>query len=415
MFWLVGAELLVNVGRGILTLALGLFLYRSTGDVWAFALAFSSEFAFSLVMQGLAGATADRFDSAKVLALTSSACALLFGLVLGAGALSPATGLEQGPWLAMLLSAALNLLRPFLRASLFAVVHRAVSEDRYERLNSYLAVALQVGQLSGMAAAGLMLENLRAAQIFAIIGLFHLGAALCYLVFWLEVGRRNVGSSQRATTPPGGAQLATVLGYVRSNPEVLSLCAIASVDVALVALFNLALAPVVQDRFDGRLRWMTILDMSFAIGALLGGCYLSARRSPLGVRVSPTLGAAAAGAAVFAGFAFAFPVAFLLPAIGVFGFLVTMSTVVWQAGLQLAAPTSMKGRLGSLRLLCNSLTVAGATLLASLLNDRRLMSVAVFSVLFALACLAAVVPLYVAFRPGLARLRPKLLASERGS
>jgi len=53
MPWLVGAEFLISAARGILSLALGLLLYRSTGQVWAFALAFSSEFAFSLVIQGI--------------------------------------------------------------------------------------------------------------------------------------------------------------------------------------------------------------------------------------------------------------------------------------------------------------------------------------------------------------------------
>jgi hypothetical protein len=414
MFWLVAAELLVNVGRGILTLALGVFLYRSTGDVWAFALAFSSEFAFSLVMQGLAGATADRFDSAKVLAVASAGCALLFGLVLGAAALSGAAPLEEGPLLALLLSAGLNLARPFLRASQFAVMHRAVSETGYERINSYLAIALQVGQLSGMAAAGLMLESLRAAHIFAAIGLFHLGAALCHLAFWVQVARRSPVACAPGDTPRATVALTSVIGHVRANPQILALCVIASVDVALVALFNLALAPVVQERFDGRLRWMTILDMSFAIGALLGGGYLTARRTPLGMRLAPTLGAVATGGGVFAGFALELPVALLIAAIGAFGCLATMSTVMWQAGLQLAAPSSMKGRLGSLRLLCNSVAVAGATLLASAASDRRLASVPMFSLAFAVACLAAVVPLYAASRPGLVRLQPKLLASERG-
>src|SRR5262249_32899067 len=69
MFFLVGAEFLVNAARGILSLALGLLLYRSTGQVWAFAFAFSSEFAFSLVIQSVAGTTVDRFESATVLAV----------------------------------------------------------------------------------------------------------------------------------------------------------------------------------------------------------------------------------------------------------------------------------------------------------------------------------------------------------
>jgi MFS family permease len=415
MFWLIGAELLVNVGRGILTLALGLFLYRTTGNVWAFALAFSSEFAFSLVMQGLAGATADRFNAADVLAVTSGACALLFGLVLGGAALAPTGSLEGSVALAMLLSVGLNVARPFLRASLFAVIHRAVDERGYERLNGHLAVALQVGQLAGMAAAGLLLESLRASHIFAIVGLFHLGAALCHLELRRWIARRGAASPQHGATASRNATLSTVIAHVRSNPEVLSLCAIASVDVALVALFNLALAPVVQTHFDGRLLWMTVFDVSFAVGALLGGGYVSARRSPLGIRATPTLAAAAAGGATFAGFALAAPVAVLLPAIAVFGFLATVSTVMWQAGLQLIAPTKMKGRLGSLRLLCNSIVIAGATLLASYVADARLLGVPAFSAAFALVSMAAMALLYAASRPGLERLQPVSSPSERGA
>jgi hypothetical protein len=67
---------------------------------------------------------------------------------------------------------ALRLVRPVapsVRSSLFAAIHHAVDQRGYERLNSYLAVARQVGQLTGMGATGLMLENMRPLHILAVI------------------------------------------------------------------------------------------------------------------------------------------------------------------------------------------------------------------------------------------------------
>ena len=411
MYFLVGAEFLVNAARGILSLALGLLLYRSTGEVWAFALAFSSEFVFSLVIQGVAGATVDRFESATVLAATSVLSALLFGLVLGAVALG--AGGDASTMHLVLLAIGLNMARPFLRSSLFAVIHHAVEERGYERLNGYLAIARQVGQLTGMGATGLMLENMRALHILAVIGAFHLAAAVLHVEFRRRLARAGAGALHGARAVK--APLSAVVAHVRANPQILALCAIATVDVAMVALFNLALAPVVEAHFDGRLRWMTIFDMSYAVGALLGGGYLSTRQSPLGVRVGPTLAAAVAGASTFTAFALGAPAALILPTISAFGFLVTMSTVVWQSGLQLVTPVRMKGRLGSLRLLCDSIVVACATLTASYVNDLRLLSVPAFAGAFALVSLAVVVLLYGAARPRLERLQPDLLTPETQS
>ena len=412
MFWLVGAEFLGSAARGILSLALGLLLYRSTGEVWAFALAFSSEFAFSLVIQGLAGATVDRFESATVLVVTSGASALLFCVMLGALALSPTAGADASAAHLVVLSIGLNLARPFLRSSLFAVIHKATGERGYERLNSYLAIARQVGQLTGMGATGLLLENLRPLQILAVIGALHLAAALLHLEFRRRVVRHGTEATRHDATPSRSAPLSAVIAHVRANPQILSLCVIATVDVAMVALFNLALAPVVEARFGGRLLWMTIFDMSYAVGALLGGGYLSTRQSPLGVRVVPTLAATTAGGCTFTAFALGAPAPILLPTIAAFGFLVTLSTVMWQSELQLLTPVRMKGRLGSLRLLCDSIVVATASFLASLVNERRLLGVPAFAGVFALVSLAAVTLLYTAARSRLERLQPDLLAPE---
>jgi hypothetical protein len=409
MPWLVGAEFLINAARGILSLALGLLLYRSTGQVWAFALAFSSEFAFSLVIQGIAGTTVDRFSSTTVLAVTSTLSALLFVVVLGSVALSSAD-LDSSAALLVLLSIGLNMARPFLRSSLFAVLHHAVGERGYERLNGYLAIARQVGQLTGMAATGLLMESLTALEILAVVGALHLAAAVMHVEFRRRVAHGRGGAPHSA--PSRAAPLSAVIAHVRGNPEVLSLCAIATVDVALVALFNLALAPVVEAHFDGRLRWMTIFDMSYAVGALLGGAYLSTRQAALGVRPGPTLAASLAGVATFTAFALGGPPALLLPIIAAFGGLITMSTVVWQTGLQLVAPVRMKGRLGSLRLLCDSITVATATMLASLVSELRLLSVPAFAGAFAAVGLVAVAVLYSAARPRLERVQPHLLARE---
>lgn len=390
--WLVASEALLNTARGLMTLALGLFLYRVTGGVWAFALTFSSELVFSMLVQGVAGATVDRLGPRRTLLGSSLASVLVF-----AGGLGLAADFDGDPSHAIGIALGLNLARPFLRTAVFAIAHQVVPPRGYERLNSYLSMALQIGQLSGMAMAGVLLESMTPHRVFLVIGVLYALVALLHLRLGHHLSGSEAGSGATGETRP---RPASVLRHVRDNLHVLTICLIGAIDFALIALFNLALAPVVAARFAGQARWMTILDMSFAAGALVAGLHLSARKRPLGIRAEPTLCSIAAAFTTFAGFAGATPPWLIVPTIAVFGYFVTLSTVVWASGLQLATPAPMKGRLGSLRFISNSAFVALTTLAASYLSGMGGASVSAFAAMFALGALVWTSSLY-----GLSRRR----------
>lgn len=375
-----------------MTLVLGLFLYQQTGDLWAFAAAFVSQSAFSLLLQGVAGAVTDKVRPKNVLVWSAA-----FEVALFVAVLSLVGDFDSSATGALAIAIGLSLSRPFRRSSNFAVIYELVPDNRYERINAYLSMSLQIGQALGMVAAGVMLESLSPQRIFELIALLHVGELIAAYMLRRQPSLRQLEEKARAP-------LAEVARYVRQHPQILNICAIGAVDFALIALFNLLLAPAVEQQFGGSGRWMTFLDMSFALGALVGGAYMSARRSPLGMQLYPTVGAIAAAMATFACFAFMAPPVVMLPAVATMGYFVTLSTVVWSSGLQLATPPRMKGRLSTLRIVSNSLLVAAATVSTSYVESSEVVGAQLFACSIALVLLLPVLVLFASARTRLRSL-----------
>ncbi|WP_206861312.1 hypothetical protein [Lysobacter changpingensis] len=128
MYQIAIAELAVNVARGLFTLTLGMLLYKLTGDLWAFTFVYVSEFLASFLLQGLAGAAADRFGARRVLLVTLSI--LVSALVI----LCVSVGGRPLSAIALTVAAlAMNLSRPFIINAAF-VLMAEISEVRSVRI-----------------------------------------------------------------------------------------------------------------------------------------------------------------------------------------------------------------------------------------------------------------------------------------
>lgn len=366
----IAAELSINIARGLFTLALGMMLYQATDSLWAFALTFVSEFFVAIFLQGLAGSLVDRVGAVRVMgaALLVSTAGLLAAFFLAA---------QQSASLLIALAILLNIARPFIRNAVFALTPQVVSEAKLEKLNGLISIALQLGQMVGMALAGFILEWYSAGFItFATFGGYLLASGF-YFTLFAHLRRRKSEHREEPAEPAGWSDVGA---FVAKHPRIRVVLACAAVDYMAIAVFNLLLAPAVREIFAGRERWLSFIDIAFAIGALTGGLLIAKKTFSDALKYRVSLLSTACAMGVFGCYFFRLPAPVLLGVTSLFGFMVTLSTVFWLSEIQRDTPAAIRGRVGSLRYIANSVGVILGTSLVSLANDRS----------FDLALLAAI-------------------------
>lgn len=342
--YLVPGEFFVNLSRGAMTLSLGYFLYRLTGNVWAFAMASITELLMALLLRTVSASTVDGMGARRVMVFACLALGAILGAVSLAGDLY-----GYNVWLALSVALVLSIIRVFQNAAGYAavVIHAG---QRVESINSALSVALQVGQLMGVVLAGATLELMTLNTLCLLTGLSYLAAALCYL---------------RLPVMPRATRINTHTGAVAREPISLPLKlygVLATFDFALAGVFNLLLAPAVATAFGGAPRWMTILDLNYTIGAIGSGLLLvgfSARFR--GARWFPSLFSSLMGLACFFSM-FHQKGVLLYLAVFLFGFASTSSYMFWTSISQSETPSHMSGRVGAMKSVFNSLALALASI-----------------------------------------------------
>lgn len=353
-------EFAINVGRGTLTLVLGAFLYKETGGLWAFALAFFSEFLVAIFIQGVAGSVVDKKGPEGVLnlALGSSSLIVLVCWLLLVGFGQVANVLVVG-------AVALNVIRPFIRTSVFALLPAVFPKRSLEKANGYASVALQIGQITGMLAAGLCLEFGSVVLSFLMIFASFFVSTVCYGI----LGNQMLGGFEQAQQQQPGMRWSDHVALIldsKLRPSYL----VGSFDFALIAIFNLLLAPVVAQNFNDLPRWLTILDGAFALGALAAGVMITRMSKDTGVSYRYSLIAQVAAMALFISYAIKLPAVAILALIVIFGFSTTISVVVWSTNLQKHAPSQYRGRVASVKYIVNALAVATPIAAVSWANER---------------------------------------------
>ncbi|MCY7294560.1 MFS transporter [Alteromonas sp. a30] len=363
MPWLVMSEFSINIARGIFTLAIGMLLYEQSESLWAFAFVFASEFFIGLFLQGLAGSLVDKIGPSKVLLTATFASSL----VLGAPFLL--TG-DLNTVILIQIAICLNLFRPFIRNSVFVLTPELVEKSKLEKLNAYISMALQSGQIIGMGLAGLLLELFESVWTIYAVFWGYLGALIFYGLATLKHKRIQVQKGKAENQSKGSWKEA--LQFLRTHHHAVYLYLVATLDFMVLGLFNLLLAPAVKHNFDNLPRWLTFIDGAFAAGAILGGIFIAKRQFDGRQRLWLTTLSMAMVMSVFVGYALNWSVWLIMLFTFAFGILTTVSTVTWMSAQQRIAPSEIKGRLASVRYISNACFASIAVFIVSFANDVNL-------------------------------------------
>ncbi|MBA2673436.1 hypothetical protein [Ramlibacter sp.] len=364
-FSLVTGEFFVNLSRGAMTLSLGYFLFRLTHSVWAFALACLAELGMTLLLRAASGRTVEAWGAKPALVIAGAALSLVLCGVSLAGDLY-----AYSVWLALAVALMLSVIRVFQSAAGYAavVIHAG---GQVESTNSLISIALQTGQLAGVLAAGITLELLSLNALCLVAGLSYLAATACYVLL------------PHADHKPRGIAAGALDLKADDIPPTLKLYGVlAALDFGLVGVFNLVLAPAVAAAFGGSPRWMSILDVNFAIGAIVTGFLLVKFTAWCrGRRWLPSVLSAATGVLSFLALFLQKGVP-LYAVIFLFGFASTASYMFWTSVSQVETEARLSGRVGALKAVYNSLALAVAAILltAATVLDKQLILPAALAV-----------------------------------
>ncbi|WP_141746470.1 MULTISPECIES: MFS transporter [unclassified Corynebacterium] len=253
-----GASLLLgsgffNFASGCYTIALGQSLFETTGSVGAFTAVVTIEYVGPILLGMLAGSLSDRINAA----LLCMWAALLAAVSLCVYLSIPGTLSSAG----IALGLAINILRPFYRAGIFAAGPRSVSPDSLVDYNLRWTVSVQTGQIVGGAVGGLVLSVAGSKLAFGVAA----------SAFFISSVAMYFAKSQVKWVPNSSSTVKNnwldVLRYFAGWPKVLSLLLV-GVDFVTISMFTVSLAPLVGDIFNSAI-WLGILDAFFAFGAIL--------------------------------------------------------------------------------------------------------------------------------------------------
>ena len=325
----VGA-LLYNIGAGAFILVLGKTLYDAAQNANGFAGFLVGESVLGIVFSMVAGSLTDAAGSKRVIQWVTIACAVAMVSLAG-----------QGAWLvagALLVA----MTKPFYRAAIFALGPTILAKDDLHRFNLRWSAATQVGQMLGIALGGVLLAW--HWPVPAILCLIFLGA------FFAVHSQRSFVAVHSNPTPP--VRLMTdwlhLLPGILRTPRQLALLMLTGIDFVVIAAFNLLLAPINAQYFDGNPYFLSVADILFSAGILATASLMSRRNVAITTDRQRLIGLSVQ-VLLFTGWAiFPSPILFLVGSL-LLGMGVYLASMANLTELQREAGDGHRGKMGAIR------------------------------------------------------------------
>lgn len=270
--WFFGA-LVSNVGAWMQATALSWVVLTglTDNDAGAMGVTMALQFAPPLLLVGVTGWVADRFDRRRLLVVTQSAL-MLVGLVIGTLLL---TGVMTLP-LMYVFAFTLGMISAFDNPARQAFVSDIVAREIAANAVALNAASFNGARMIGPAAAGIVIVAVGTGWVFFI-------NAATFLAMIVALFLIRPGELIPRVTSPGAARLADGFRYVRGRPDLMVTFAM----VFLLGAFGMnfpIFASTMAIEFGRDADGYGLLSSILAIGSL-AGALMAARRDRARIRV----------------------------------------------------------------------------------------------------------------------------------
>lgn len=332
--------LITNIGNGIFTLTVGKILYEKTGSPVAFGGVIIIDYLINFLLQMIAGSFVDRNNPKKICVWAD----LLRGVTL---CLSSIFLYLQGSIIWLIIAILIiNIAKPFYRSAVFSIGPLLCIGNQLIKFNSFYAICLQIGQLVGIALAGILLKVYGNYFSLTINGLSYLLCGAAIIVARIPTPY----SKDKGIYTPRKFLMdwVEIKNLILKNKTILYVILLASGDLIAVSLINLALVPIVNIRFNANTYWLSAFDGCFAVGSIVSASKVTSIIDKMGKTTIIVLGAGIQGILFLIIILLKSPYLISLTMIFM-GIANTISVTVFITSIQLKSNMKTKGRIASLR------------------------------------------------------------------
>lgn len=382
---------LTSIGNGMQTMAMSLLLYQATGSIASFGIVIIFETILNALLQLLAGSMVDR-GNPKVICII---CDLIRGIILCTVGilLFSLPNINVLLW-AFLLSFCINIFTPFYRSATFVIGPTVANGSDLTKYNSFYSNLLQTGILMGTGIAGPLIQYY--GPYIAIIGngvSFLLATIAIFLAKIPVVEQR--GWTKSKLVPEFIEDWKEILKILKNDKSIVLHNMLCSGDFLVVSFINLSLPLIVTHFYHNNFIWLSILEISFAVGAIAMSyftVYLINKIKLLNIAI---IGISLEGLLLlvlaFNQYSYLIIVCFLL-----IGAINNISLTVYMSSLQQRCQGAIKGRISTIRQLFLSMSTL---VLIPLVSKAYNYSLSLGLVISALICILFCTVAFVFSRP----------------
>ncbi len=294
LFWI--GQSLSDVGDGIITVGIALFVIQLTGSATDVGLVLAAQALPLVVLAPVGGVWADRLPRDRLMIATNLVRAALHGLL----AILIFSGSPE-VWVIVAIEAAFGSAEAFARPAGTALLPQTVPEAEIQEANALMSVSTCVAEFAGPALATALVLGVGAGAAFAVDAGTFAFAALLLLGVHLRARGPVLGAAEEASV---WSEIRDGFGEVRSRAWVWATLAAFSIALFTGLATWEVLGPVVGRQQYGHLAVFGVVSAAFGAGTIVG--------SLLAIRWRPRY-------PMRTGFLFCivWPAAFLLYALGV--------------------------------------------------------------------------------------------------
>jgi MFS family permease len=258
MRFLFGAYVIDDTASWGYSVVLAAYVYERTGSTGWIALVACARWVAGLIVSGYAGIVADRFDRARLIAVTGVLCAVSMAL------LTIVVGADGPLWLLPVLSTVDTVLSSPVRPATGALVPDVVPEADLVAANSLFAILENVVIVVGPAIGGLLLL---AGSPAAAMGL-NAGSYLVAAALYLQVRKRSRGGAADDDTEGRFAQWSAGLRTLARTRAALFLSVFLGLAASIYGASIVVYAPL-SVQFGSGADGYTYLLAASALGSVL--------------------------------------------------------------------------------------------------------------------------------------------------
>lgn len=256
-----------NVGNGLNNIILGKVLYDKTGNIYSFGIMFVVEHLFNLLLGAWSGFFVDRNNSRGICIFSDFSRG---GIII----LTTMVYFYSDNYIWIIIGVLFNnLIKPFNRAAAFSLPVELFSLDNLFKFNVWMNIALQSGYLIGASLVYPLLKYGGTYFAFYINGISYLLSAFFISQTFLIREAKSVEklASNEKIISLFFKEWLHILNFLRGSREVVLLALLSSVGFLVITIFNLLLVPIVEKNFNSDQRWLSYLEVIFALGTIASG------------------------------------------------------------------------------------------------------------------------------------------------